>query len=435
MLYMSRLNASVVAEINLDDEADEDPQEEELGVCSSSNCQLIITELRDKLEVILAEKKQIAIDLEMTGEQLCQIRQELLKEKHENTVLIAETFQQKKLLGKYNRVSQYALEEFESLQEDLKLERDLRSEAEKFAREMLVEQKKLKRQSQMLVQSVCPAEALQKALAEINTLTHTLEAQRLEHQQQVKALEEQINASELKQQLTVLHKQTELLEEERKEWQHKYTKAETEAKDLRFTVEELKKKIQQASNPPPAAPAPPPPPPPPPPPTPAPSSNPLSSLLSLLRKKKDVSIETPLVEKDSSEKSPEKDIRQQAVDEMMQRIKKGVQLRSVSQTTNRARPGLKEQTPSNSAIQELQGILNSVKHPGPSPSSGTGPPSASPKSELEKALHRRRQALKTTQNNTTPSSVLDVTQIKQTQPETGQSTRDQDIQLNNNNSH
>ncbi|XP_052002028.1 shootin-1-like [Xyrauchen texanus] len=287
MLYISSLNANVVAEINLDDEEDEDPQEEELGLCSSSHCQLIITELRDKQEVILAEKKHIAIDLEKTREQLCQTRQELLKEKHDNTVLIAETFQQKKLLGKYNRVSQYALVEFESLQEGLKLEKDLRSEAEKFAHE-------------------------------------------------VKALEVQVNGIELMKQLTTLQKQTELLEEERKEWQHKYTKAETENKDLRFSVEELKKKLQQASDPPSAAPVPPPPPPPPPPPS-ATSSNPLSSLLSLLRKKKDVNTEIPLVEKDSSDKSAEKDVRQQAVDEMMLRIKKGVQLRPVSQTTNRAR--------------------------------------------------------------------------------------------------
>ncbi|XP_016400668.1 LOW QUALITY PROTEIN: shootin-1-like [Sinocyclocheilus rhinocerous] len=416
MLFMSRLGADVVAEISLDDENDEDPQEEESGVCSSSHCQIVITELRDKLEVILAEKKQTAIDLETTREQLCQTRQELLKEKHANTVLIAETFQQKKLLGKYNRVSQYALDEFEALQDDLKLERDLRSEAEKFAHEMLVEQRKLKRQSQMLIQSVSPTEALQKALAEINTLTHTLETQRLEHQQQVKALEEQIHGSELKKQLTALQRQTELLDEERKEWQHKHTKAETEAKDLRFTVEELKKKLQQVSNPPPAAPGPPPPPP-------ASSSNPLSSLLSMLRKKKDVSTEIALVEKDSSEKTPEKDIRQQAVDEMMQRIKKGVQLRRVSQRTNRARPGPKEGT--NSAIQDLQGILNSVKRPGPSSSLGTCPPSPSQKSELEKALERRRGALKAAKNNTNSSTALDLPQIKQTQSEPGQNTRDQ----------
>lgn len=36
-----------------------------------------MVELRDKLEVILAEKKQIAIDLEATREQLCQTRQEV----------------------------------------------------------------------------------------------------------------------------------------------------------------------------------------------------------------------------------------------------------------------------------------------------------------------------------------------------------------------
>uniref|UniRef100_A0A673H5U9 Shootin-1 n=1 Tax=Sinocyclocheilus rhinocerous TaxID=307959 RepID=A0A673H5U9_9TELE len=382
MLFMSRLGADVVAEISLDDENDEDPQEEESGVCSSSHCQIVITELRDKLEVILAEKKQTAIDLETTREQLCQTRQELLKEKHANTVLIAETFQQKKLLGKYNRVSQYALDEFEALQDDLKLERDLRSEAEKFAHEMLVEQRKLKRQSQMLIQSVSPTEALQKALAEINTLTHTLETQRLEHQQQVKALEEQIHGSELKKQLTALQRQTELLDEERKEWQHKHTKAETEAKDLRFTVEELKKKLQQVSNPPPA------------------------------------------------------DIKHQAVDEMMQRIKKGVQLRRVSQRTNRARPGPKEGT--NSAIQDLQGILNSVKRPGPSSSLGTCPPSPSQKSELEKALERRRGALKAAKNNTNSSTALDLPQIKQTQSEPGQNTRDQvqdTPQHNNHNMH
>lgn len=130
----------------------------------------------------------------------------------------------------------------------------------------------------------------------------------------------------------------------------------------------------------------------------------------------------------SEKHQTEKDIKQQAVDEMMQRIKNGVQLRRVSQTTNKARLGPKERTPSNSAIQELQGILTSAKRPGPSSSHGT-PPSPSPKSELEKALHRRREALKTAKNNSNPSSVLDLTQIEQTQPEPGQDTREQDTPL------
>lgn len=104
---------------------------------------------------------------------------QLFKEKHDNTVLIAETLQQKKLLGKYNRgqreahtvlslrssfcaciyltvqfiphfsdedivcetlcpVSQFAVEEYEVLQDTLNLERDLRTEAEDFARAVIL---------------------------------------------------------------------------------------------------------------------------------------------------------------------------------------------------------------------------------------------------------------------------------------------------------
>uniref|UniRef100_A0A8C1W1B2 Shootin-1 n=1 Tax=Cyprinus carpio TaxID=7962 RepID=A0A8C1W1B2_CYPCA len=356
MLYMSHLGADVIAEISLDDEGDEDLQEEESGVCSSSHCQIVIIELKDKLEVILAEKKQITIDLEATREQLCQTRQKLLKEKHDNTVLIAETFQQKKLLGKYNRGQLCSC----SLQS---------------------------------YQSVSLSVSLSLYCFPVPTLIFLTAVL-------VKALEEQI----------------ELLEEERKEWQHKHTKAETEAKDLRFTVEELKKKLQQVSNPPPAAPGPPPPPPtpPPPPPLPAPSSNPLSSLLSILRKKKDVSTEIALVEKDSSEKTPEKDIRHQAVDEMMQRIKKGVQLRHVCQRSSRARPGPVHPWYSN-GIFLFRNLELSVKCPGPSSLPGTRPPSPSPKSELEKA--------RTDVGNTF---------FSQTQPEPGQNTRDQDTVTHDN---
>ncbi|XP_023254168.1 shootin-1-like, partial [Seriola lalandi dorsalis] len=109
----------------------------------------------------------------------------LLKEKHDNTVLIAETVWQKKLLGKYNRVSQFAVEEYKALQDTLDLERHLRTEAETFGREMVVEQKKLKRQSQILMQSSSPSQALLDALSQVTRLTQDLETQRLEHQNQV----------------------------------------------------------------------------------------------------------------------------------------------------------------------------------------------------------------------------------------------------------
>ncbi|CAB1343549.1 unnamed protein product [Coregonus sp. 'balchen'] len=317
MLYLAHLGPETIAEISLKDEEEE--EEEESGdtqvekECSSAHCQSTITE------------------------------------KHDNMVLIAETVRQKKLLAKYNRVSLFAVEEYEALQENLDLERDLRAEAEKFAREMLVEQKKLNRQSQIVLKSSSPSEALQAALSDVTRLTQVLETQRLEHQQQMKVIEEQLRGSELQKEVVALQRKLELLAEERREHEERCSKAKVEAKDLKFTVEELQKKLQALSNP---LPAPAPPPPPPPPPPPAPLTNPL---------------------------------RQQAVDEMMQRIKRGVHLRP------------RERVPSNSAIQELKGILDTFKRP--SPHLKVGSPSTNTESELERVLQRRRSAFQTSQES------------------------------------
>ncbi|XP_041722879.1 shootin-1 isoform X1 [Coregonus clupeaformis] len=429
MLYLAHLGPETIAEISLKDEEEE--EEEESGdtqvekECSSAHCQSTITELKNKLELTLEEKKQAAIDHEATREELRDIREELLTEKHDNMVLIAETVRQKKLLAKYNRVSLFAVEEYEALQENLDLERDLRAEAEKFAREMLVEQKKLNRQSQIVLKSSSPSEALQAALSDVTRLTQVLETQRLEHQQQMKVIEEQLRGSELQKEVVALQRKLELLAEERREHEERCSKAKVEAKDLKFTVEELQKKLQALSNP---LPAPAPPPPPPPPPPPAPLTNPLSSLLLMIRKKKDISRDIPLVVQDSA-KEPEMDIRQQAVDEMMQRIKRGVHLRPVGQAPNKTKPVQRERVPSNSAIQELKGILDTFKRP--SPHLKVGSPSTNTESELERVLQRRRSAFQTSQESCSPSSprpfpssVLDVTRVRGDQPQTKQSSQE-----------
>lgn len=114
--------------------------------------------------------------------------------------------------GNLLAVSQLAVEEYETLHDTFNLERDLRTEAENYARavsfclfvwlfvqssmflfsillmvfsQMVVEQKKLKRQSQILMQSSSPSQALQDALSQVTRLTEELETQRLEHQSQV----------------------------------------------------------------------------------------------------------------------------------------------------------------------------------------------------------------------------------------------------------
>ncbi|KAI9525124.1 hypothetical protein NQZ68_012638 [Dissostichus eleginoides] len=421
MMMLPHLSPKTITEINLMDQEEEEQEEGHADslLCPSPQCQSNISELQQELELTREEKQQPVTDLESVTEQLRETREELLKEKHDNTILIAEAVRQKKLLGKYNRVSQFAVEEYEALQDTLDLERDLRTEAEGFARAMLVEQRKLKRQSQILMQSSSPSEALQEALSQVGKLSKELETQRLELQQQVQQAEDRLRSCEAQRELTALRRTLELVEEEKREYSEKCSKAEVEVKDLRSTVqlendhekqeeqqlfftvsfsllgaaavcpvEELQKKLQAATNPHPAPP-PPPPPPPPPAPAPAPTSNPLSSLLLLIQKRRDISTDIPLVGQDSA-KTPEVDVRQQAVEEMMHRIKRGVQLRPVSQSPNRSRKQ-RERLPSNSAIQELKGIMENFGRASPQPKAV--PPSAGGDEQLQKILLRRRGAL------------------------------------------
>ncbi|XP_037543888.1 shootin-1 [Nematolebias whitei] len=389
MMMMSHLSPETITEINL---AEDEEEGEDLGsaskICRSAICNTLISDLQQKLELMLKEKSQALSDLESVRQQLRDTMDELMKEKHDNTVLIAEGLHQKKLLEKYTRVSQFAVEEYEVLEDTLNQEKNLRTEAETFARAMMVEQKKLKRQSEMLTQSCSSSQAAMEALSQLADLTSELEAQRLEHQNQVKHLEEKLKSCGAQKEITALRRKLEFLEEDKKESSIRCSKAEQEVKDLRFTVEELQKKLQAAVNPPPA-PAPPPPPPPPPPPAPASASNPLSVLLSLIRKKKDINDDILLVDTDSA-KTSEVDVRQQAVEEMMQRIKKGVQLRPVSQSPNRTRKQM-ERLPSNFAIQELKGIMENFNKPRPQTKAAS--PSARHDDELQRILLRRRDAL------------------------------------------
>ncbi|XP_007577705.1 shootin-1-like, partial [Poecilia formosa] len=346
----------------------------------------IVSELQNKLELTLKEKNEVISNLESTRQQLKTACDELMKEKHNNTDLIAERLQQKKLLEHYSRVSQFAVEEYEALQHTLDLEQNLRTEAENFARDMLVEQTKLKRQSQILLQSCMPSPALQDVVSQVTALTEQMETQRLQHQNQIKQMEEKLKTCETQKELTALKLKLELLEEEKEACRIRCFNAEQQVKDLQFTIEQLQKKLNAATNPPPA---PPPPPPPLPPAAPESTSNPLSSLLSLIRKRKNVSHDVPLVEQNSAK--PAGDIRHQAVEEMMQRIKKGVQLRPVKQSPNRSEPKM-ERLPSNSAIQELKGIMENFSKTRPQPKAVS--PSPGQDEELQRVLLRRRDILK-----------------------------------------
>ncbi|XP_034040120.1 shootin-1 [Thalassophryne amazonica] len=393
MLLLSHLSPETIAEINLKDE-DREEEDEDVHtlnkICLSPDSRNMISELQNKLELTQKEKNLTVSELQAVKEQLKQTTEELLKEKNNNMDLFTEVKQLKKVLRKYSQVSQFAVEEYNTLQDTLELERDLRTEAENFAREMVVEQREMKRQSQILMQNYSPSQALQEALNQVAKLTQDLETERLEHQHQVKQMDEKLSSCEAQKELTALIHKLELMEFENQYYMESLSKSEEKVKDLHFTVEELNQKLQTATNPPPAPP--PPPPPPPPLPTPESSSNPLSALLLLIRKKRNISVDIPLVDQDT--KSTDINIRQQAVEEMMQRIKKGVQLRPISQSRIRTRQV--KQLPPNSAIEELKGIMENFNRN----SSKLKPksPSASCDDELQRILLRRRDAVESQHN-------------------------------------
>uniref|UniRef100_A0A5F5PMP7 Shootin-1 n=1 Tax=Equus caballus TaxID=9796 RepID=A0A5F5PMP7_HORSE len=356
MLYMAKLGPGVITEeINIDDEDSTTEPDGAAETCVSVQCQKQVKELRDQIVSVQEEKKILAIELENLKSKLVEVIEEVNKVKQEKDVLNSEVLEQRKVLEKCNRVSMLAVEEYEEMQVNLELEKDLRKKAESFAQEMFIEQNKLKRQSYLLLQNSAPDQQLLKALDENAKLTQLLEEERIQHQQKVKELQEQLENETLHKEIHNLKQQLELLEEDKKELESKYQNSEEKARNLKHSVDELQKRVNQSEN---SVP----PPPPPPPPLPPPPPNPIRSLMSMIRKRSHPSGSGAKKEKAAQPETTEEvtDLKRQAVEEMMDRIKKGVHLRPVNQT---ARPKEKPDSSkgSESAVNELKGILCSVK--------------------------------------------------------------------------
>uniref|UniRef100_A0A8I3W3W5 Shootin-1 n=1 Tax=Callithrix jacchus TaxID=9483 RepID=A0A8I3W3W5_CALJA len=387
MLYMAKLGPDVITEeINIDDDDSSTDTDGAAETCVSVQCQKQIKELRDQIVSVQEEKKILAIELENLKSKLVEVVEEVNKVKQEKAALNSEVLEQRKVLEKCNRVSILAVEEYEEMQVNLELEKDLRKKAESFAQEpstharilphcglytshchrevrsqmeeecgfhMFIEQNKLKRQSHLLMQSSVPDQQLLKALDENAKLTQLLEEERIQHQQKVKELEEQLENETLRKEIHNLKQQLELLEEDKKELESKYQNSEEKARNLKHSVDELQKRVNQSEN---SVP----PPPPPPPPLPPPPPNPIRSLMSMIRKRSHPSGSGAKKEKPTQPETTEEvtDLKRQAVEEMMDRIKKGVHLRPVNQTA-RLKTKPESSKGCESAVDELKGILAS----------------------------------------------------------------------------
>ncbi|XP_061220221.1 shootin-1 isoform X2 [Neopsephotus bourkii] len=406
MLYMAKLGPDIITEeINIDEDDSSTDTEANSGSCNSVHCQQQIKELRDQIVSVHEEKKTLAIELENLRCKLVEVIEEVNRVKDEKAALTSEVNKQQKLLEKCNRVSVMAVEEYEELHVNFELEKNLRKKAESFAQEMFIEQNKMKRQSQLLLQNSAPDQQLLKALDDNAKLTHTLEEERLQHQQKIKELEEQLENQALHKEISRLKQQLELLEEDKKELELKCQHSEEKARDLKHSVDELQKRVQQSENP-----APPPPPPPPPPLPPPPPPNPIRSLMSMIRKRSHSNTNVSKKEKPPQQESGEEvtDLKRQAVEEMMDRIKKGVHLRPVNQSS---RPKTKPETPkpSESAMKELKGILETLNKSTSSRSLKSLETDSS-ETELERVLRRRK--VTTDQDSGSPTGILATSESK-----------------------
>ncbi|XP_030189985.1 shootin-1 isoform X1 [Lynx canadensis] len=404
MLYMAKLGPDVITEeINIDDEDASTDPEGAAETCVSIQCQKQIKELRDQIVSVQEEKKILAIELENLKSKLVEVIEEVNKVKQEKDVLNSEVLEQRRVLEKCNRVSMLAVEEYEEMQVNLQLEKDLRKKAESFAQEMFIEQNKLKRQSHLLLQSSAPDQQLLKALEENAKLVQQLEEERIQHQKKVKDLEGQLENGALHREIRNLKQQLGLLEEDKKELELKYQNSEEKARDLKHSVDELQKRVNQSEN---SVP----PPPPPPPPLPPPPPNPIRSLMSMIRKRSHPSGSSAKKEKAAQPETTEEvtDLKRQAVEEMMDRIKKGVHLRPVNQT---ARPKAKPESSkgSESAVNELKGILGTLNK---STSSRSLKSLATENSETELERILRRRKVTAEADSSSPTGILATSESK-----------------------
>uniref|UniRef100_A0A2K5CLI3 Shootin-1 n=1 Tax=Aotus nancymaae TaxID=37293 RepID=A0A2K5CLI3_AOTNA len=390
MLYMAKLGPDVITEeINIDDDDSSTDTDGAAETCVSVQCQKQIKELRDQIVSIQEEKKILAIELENLKSKLVEVIEEVNKVKQEKAALNSEVLEQRKVLEKCNRVSILAVEEYEEMQVNLELEKDLRKKAESFAQEV----------------SILPDFRVYKNISYLKSLTGQigLEEERIQHQQKVKELEEQLENETLRKEIHNLKQQLELLEEDKKELESKYQNSEEKARNLKHSVDELQKRVNQSEN---SVP----PPPPPPPPLPPPPPNPIRSLMSMIRKRSHPSGSGAKKEKPTQPETTEEvtDLKRQAVEEMMDRIKKGVHLRPVNQT---ARPKTKPESSKGceSAVDELKGILGTLNKSTSSRSLKSLDPENS-ETELERILRRRKVTAEA--DSSSPTGILATSESK-----------------------
>ncbi|XP_034020730.1 shootin-1 isoform X2 [Thalassophryne amazonica] len=283
-----------------------------------------ITELQASVDGLLAEKLQLEQQVEeLQGEQV-RLREQLALEIQDKEAVLKKMKRQNKTMKKIQRVSQLVTEEFSDVSQQLELQQGLRQQAEVFAHQMLVQQEAAHRRTMMLMQSSETASQLQRALEQISSISTALcDIQRCYQDQLKQSLPSAAEDSsilcelqDLRQQLQRTVEEKAALETHLSEANRTVRQLQEEVKHLHETMKEVDKghqleEVKSSPNPPP--------PPPPPPPLPPPTTN----SLDFLRKKR----KPEAFKAEQNTSAPLLGMKARAMDEMMERIRKGIVLR------------------------------------------------------------------------------------------------------------
>ncbi|KAM4565568.1 shootin-1 [Fundulus diaphanus] len=395
----------------------------DFGECNSEENLLLesqakITALQASLDGLLAEKLRLELQVEELTREQVHLREQVAVEAEEKEAILRKMTKQTKTMSKIKRVSQLVTEEFTEMSQKLEIEQGLRQHAEVFAHKMLVEQKAVQGPSTM---EMCSSEAdrqlqLQEALNQIHHISKALCSIQHYYQDQVKqssgAEEDDSELRYLKEQLKKSEEEKRTLESQLSQANASVTELKEEVKQLQQTMstEEKNEELEKVT-----APAPPPPPPPPPPPS---LPNPAFNLQDFLRSRKQ-----GVSAVDDSKPAPLMDIKAKAVDEMMDRIKKGIILRPIQKIQDED-SSWRDQRSENrkSAVLELKGMLDNIKrqhfHRVPSRrviGRNVG------EAELQLVLQRRRRAMGENQDRLPSAQTYDLQPGLQLVPAAGDS--------------
>ncbi|KAK1890047.1 Shootin-1 [Dissostichus eleginoides] len=290
----------------------------DLGEETLLQSQASIAELQASVDGLLAEKLQLEQRVEdLTKEQVHRTEQ-LALEVEEKEAILRKISKQSKTMNKIKQVSQLVTDEFTEMSQKLELEQGLRQHAEVFAHQMLVQQEAAHSEC-VTPQSSDTGLQLQRALEQISNISTALcDIQRL-YQEQVKPSQGAVDESSIVSELQNLRAELESSEEERKT-------LETQLSEANSTVTQLQEEVKHT--------------------------------LDFLRSRR-----KERASKADQNKAEPLDMKTRAVDEMMERIKKGIILRPIMRVQEDD-SAWKDQKSENrkSAILELKGMLDNMKH-------------------------------------------------------------------------